>query len=150
MVAAGEGTRQELAESDDTDVSGFERSHRVILGFLDDLGEAKTPSQIHTVLDMLEQLLSEHFSDEEGPDGLFEELRDARPANDSRLKSLQREHREILQTLQALREQVRDVERCLRAINSDKADFLRLVRGHERAESSLVMDTYFVDDGGSG
>ena len=132
------------------DLEQIEQAHRLIFGFLRDLDSADEPSEIFKLLDPLAQLLPGHFSDEEGPNGLYEELQAARPANHSRLKNLEREHREILQALDALRQQSRSSERDGDRIQQEKTAFVQKVRSHEQAETCLFMDTYLVDEGGPG
>jgi hemerythrin len=132
------------------DLERIESAHRLILGLLGDLDAVEEPAQIGKLLDPLAQVLPGHFSDEEGPNGLYEELQAARPANHSRLRALEREHREILQALEELRRQWRDPERDLDRIKRAKTAFIQRVRCHEEAETCLYMDTYLVDEGGPG
>jgi hypothetical protein len=132
------------------DLEQIQHAHRLILGFLTDLDQAVEPGEICKVLDPLAALLPGHFAAEEGPNGLYEELQAARPANHSRLESLGREHREILQALEALRRQSRAEEQDLGRIKREKSEFVRKVRSHEEAETCLFMDTYLVDEGGPG
>jgi chromosome segregation ATPase len=142
MVADVKGARGDLAR--------VEHVHGAILGFLHDLDAAREPAHILEILESLGRVLPAHFSEEEGANGLFEELQAARPANQSRLKSLAREHREILQAFEELERQSRQPEGRLDRIREDKTAFVRRVRSHEQTETRLFMDTYLLDEGGPG
>jgi len=48
------------------------------------------------------EMLSKHFADEEGPNGLHDGLRVIRPALDSELKSVRGEHRRVLKAVKTL------------------------------------------------
>jgi chromosome segregation ATPase len=154
MVAAREDTRRAGAVRADQSAGAvsarIERAHERIPEFLVELERAGELAPILEVLEGLGQLLPGHFSDEEGPDGLYEELAARRPANGSRLRSLQREHREILEALERLRQQAREAKTDLSDVWKARNAFVERVRSHERRESRLVMDTCLVDDGGSG
>lgn len=149
MVAESEDVQRGPLPRQDA-VQRSQEAHRVIPGVLRALDEAKQPQKIIEAIDALWSVLSGHFSEEEQPDGLFAELGAARPANHSRLKSLEREHREILEDIEALREQARDLEQHLRRFDESRIALSKRVRSHERTETRLVMDTYLVDEGGAG
>lgn len=148
-MAESEDARQGSVAAEGA-VQRNEEAHRAIGGLLHALDEAKEPQQIVEAIDALWSLLSGHFSEEEQPDGLFVELVRVRPANYSRLKSLEREHRQILESIEGLREQARDLDRRLNRFEEEKVALSRRVRSHERTETRLVMDTYLVDEGGVG
>jgi hypothetical protein len=104
-------------------------------------------------------MLSKHFADEEGPDGLYDGLRAIQPSLDQELKSLRGEHRRVLKTVKALRERLREIaypegaeqpRERLAAIREEMSAFMEMVRRHERAETRLVADTYYLEEGGSG
>ena len=129
------------------------RSDLAVLGNSDDLGE------IRAVVNDLSNLLEEHFQDEEKGGGLFEELESLRPGLRPQLKSLSEEHREITQALEGLQRELREVDHLTQVdeveerhdqIRVSAAVFLQLVHQHERIESRLVADTYYIEDGGSG
>jgi hemerythrin-like domain-containing protein len=110
-------------------------------------------------VDDLPDLLREHFRDEEKPGGLFEELKSLRPVLDSQIEVLRQEHREIMQALEGLQRQLReadeeteveDLQEQHDRIRVSAAVFLQLIHQHERIESRLVADTYYIEDGGSG
>ena len=140
----------EDAREDRGDLERMESAHRLIFGLLRDLDAADEPGQICKLLDGLAGLLPGHFADEEGPTGLFEELRAARVANHSRLEAFGREHPEILQAIEELRRSARELERALDRLRQDKLALVRKVQSHEQAETGLFIDTYLVDEGGRG
>jgi hypothetical protein len=160
MGLAGKDPQGQSAGPDGTASSRIEHSHRRILSFfLKELAVAEELDRIRALVDALPELLSEHFAEEEGPDGLFDGLRVIRPAIDSQLKFLRQEHREILKIVEELRQQVRGTDQVMPAdreeqhlarIREGSTAFLRMVRRHERIETRLVADTYYAEDGGSG
>lgn len=140
-------------------VSRIEGTHARIRGDLQALEQAADVEVIRIVVDDLPGLFREHFADEERPEGLFDELRSLRPVIDSQLKFLQQEHREIMQALEDLKRQFAEADQVTSEgelaqrhdhIRVSAHAFLNLVRHHERIESSLVAETYYTDDGGSG
>jgi hemerythrin-like domain-containing protein len=137
----------------------IEDSHRRIRGDLEVLEKRDDLGQIGSAVDDLPELFKEHFRDEEKPGGLFEEIASLRPALSPQLEILRDEHREILRALQGLQGQLREVDEMTRRgdlqglhddIRLSKAAFLKLIHRHERVESSLVADIYYMEDGGSG
>jgi hypothetical protein len=131
-------------------LDAIQQVHQLLPDLLAELAAEETPSALSVALENLGRLLNSHFESEESPGGLFDELGVARPANGSRLASLRREHGEILESLTALRDRVREVGDVIDGIRDEKLRLLRRVRSHERKESRLMMDTYLVDEGGPG
>jgi hemerythrin len=126
----------------------IERDHVRITRILADLEE--TP-ELERALELLRELagfMPQHFAAEEGQDGLFDELLAIRPAVDSRLKLLCREHREIVEALEALEVLMLEAQKGLAQVGEAKADFVRKIREHERKESHTVMNVYLTDEGG--
>lgn len=97
-------------------------------------------------LNHLAKALHEHFEEEEGPDGLFEQLRADNPGNDPQLKELTDQHAGILSKLAAVRgalgetANVADVARDAKSLTSD-------VRVHVEQEHKVIYDTYMNDIG---
>ena len=136
-----------------------EDSHRRIRSDLEVLEKRDDLAQIGDAVDDLPGLLKEHFREEEKTGGLFDEIQSLRPEVGPRLDLLRQEHRDILQALKSLQRQLGEVEEMARRgelqglhddIRVGKATFLQLLHRHERTESSLVADTYYMEDGGSG
>jgi len=160
MVPEGTNSQNQPSDSDETILARIERDHRQIVNFyLQELAAAQEPSRIRELLDPLPELLSKHFADEEGPDGLYDGLRAIRPSLDSELKSLRGEHRRVLEAVEALRQQLREIDQLERTedrqerlgrIREEMSAFMALVRSHERTETRLVADTYYLEEGGSG
>ncbi|MEE9281042.1 MAG: hemerythrin domain-containing protein [Myxococcota bacterium] len=146
MVAARDNVRGE----EGSPLARAEWTHRELYKLLQELEEARQTSAITELLDDLARLLRRHFAEEEGAGGLFAELEAARPANGSRLRSLRSEHRKIWQSLEERLKRVREPERTLRWIRRDVSTLVARIRGHEDREIALVMDTYLIDEGGSG
>jgi hypothetical protein len=153
-------SQDQPTDSDEPILARIERDHRRIVNFyLKELAAAQEPSRILELLDPLPEMLSKHFADEEGPDGLYDGLRAIRPSLDPELKSLRGEHRRVLKTVKALRERLQEIatpegveqpRERLAAIREEMSAFMEMVRRHERAETRLVADTYYLEEGGSG
>jgi hypothetical protein len=160
MGPEGKNSQDQPTDSDEPLLARIERAHRQIVNsVLAELAAAQEPSRIRELLDPLPEMLSKHFADEEGPDGLYDGLRAIRPSLDSELKSLRGEHRRVLEAVEALRRQLRELDQLERAedqeqhlgrIQEDMSAFMELVRSHERTETRLVADTYYLEEGGSG
>lgn len=140
-------------------VALVEDSHGRIRRKLEALEAAQDVDEIRAIVCDLPGLLEEHFEQEEKPGGLFDELGSLRPTIDSQLKFLRQEHREILQALEALRQRLREADEAKQVgeleqrhehLRVSAANFMQLIRHHERIESRLVADTYYTEDGGSG
>jgi hypothetical protein len=118
------------------------------------VGELESARDTGGVLEHLGELLEilpEHFrADEEGPDGLFDELRAIRPALDPQLKLLEREHREMLTALEALQSRVREAGEDFSRIEEHRAAWIRKIRVHEDTENQIALEAYFLDEGGLG
>ena len=160
MGPEGRNSQDQPTDSDEPLLARIERAHRQIVNsVLAELAAAQEPSRIRELLDPLPEMLSKHFADEEGPDGLYDGLRAIRPSLDSELKSLRGEHRRVLEAVEALRRQLREIDQLERAedqkerlgrIKDEMSAFMELVRCHERTETRLVADTYYLEEGGSG
>jgi hypothetical protein len=150
MNAQGEDGRREVNGPGGPALTRVQRAHRKIVGLVSELEEAQDRARISPLLSELSSILPDHFADEEGVDGLFEQLRIQRPEIHSRLKSIQREHRSLLQGLQALQAKVDEEGLDPERIEEEKAAFVRRLRGHERTENLVVLDVYLEDEGGSG
>ena len=104
MVPEGTSSQDPPSDSDESILVRIERADRQIVhSILKELAEAQEPSRIRELLDPLPELLSKHFADEEGPDGLYDGLRAIRPSLDSELNSLRGEHRRVLEAVEARR-----------------------------------------------
>jgi hypothetical protein len=115
MGPEGTDSQDQSTDSDESILERVERDHRQIVNFyLKELATAQEPSRIRELLDPLPELLSKHFADEEGPEGLYEGLRAIRPALDSELKSLRGEHLRVLEAVEALRRQAQRAKRHAR------------------------------------
>lgn len=160
MGSEDRDSQDQPTDSDEPILVRIERDHRRIVNFyLKELAAAQEPSRILELLDPLPEMLSKHFADEEGPDGLYDGLRAIRPTLDPELKSLRGEHRKVLKTVKALRERLREIaapqgveqpRERLASIREELSAFMEMVRRHERAETRLVADTYYLEEGGSG
>jgi len=160
MGPEGTNSQDQPTDSDEPILARIERAHREIVNtYLTELAAAQEPSRIRELLDPLPEMLSKHFADEEGPDGLYDGLRAIRPSLDSELKSLRGDHRRVLEAVEALRRQLREIDPLERAenqeerlcrIREDLSAFMEMVRRHERTETRLVADTYYLEEGGSG
>lgn len=154
------GVQSGSAEPDEPVSLRIERAHRRILEVFDrQPKEAGELAQTRALLDTLPRMLTEHFAEEEGLEGLFEAMRAARPAIDPQLKFLCREHREILEAIETLERRVRELEAgleperrelLLARLRENVDALVGRIRRHEQAESRLVADVFYDEEGGSG
>lgn len=97
-------------------------------------------------LDRLAEALCEHLEEEEGPEGLFAQLREDNPGNDPQLRELIDQHAGILGKLAALQAEIggtpvaADVARDAKSLTAD-------VRVHWEQEHKVIYDTYMTDLG---
>ena len=151
MATGADDSRCTIGDPGAPRLKRLQEAHQRITECLADFESAGGTDAILASLEQLLELLSEHFSrDEEGPDGIFDELRTIRPALDPQLRRLESEHREILRDLEALRSQVREPGHEDAHIQERRAACVRRIRDHEETESRLIQEAYFLDEGGSG
>jgi hemerythrin len=151
MESGGPGGRGREAE--EQLLEHIRESHRRLRSLLEALGSARDPEGIRAALAPLPELLSEHFSDEERPGGLFEGLREARPTIEPKLALLHAEHEKILGALRALSRQLDSGEATQGALEDLKdaaTALIAMLEQHEQGESKLAAEAYYADDGGSG
>jgi hypothetical protein len=119
-------------------------AEREVPRFLDRLeGTTELPPLRREMAELL-AALEEHFHEEEGPGGFFDQLRQVAPRADARLKGLAAEHAEILAGLRHLAaalESCRDPAEAQR-LAAEKDALLRRLRAHSRAEADLIEDTW--------
>jgi hemerythrin len=139
---------RDRVDPDPVAAMGVQNAHREIFRLLDELECAEERVHLVELLDALAELLSVHFSDEEGPNGLYAEVRAARPGNRFRIEELGQEHAVILKAVGELQARLQE-PRGGRRIEHEKTALVRQLRKHERSENVLLMDTYLVDEGGS-
>jgi hypothetical protein len=151
MVTGGDDSRRAIGDSGAPRLKRLEQAHRRVEACLTDFESAGSADAILASLEQLLELLPGHFArDEEGPDGIFDELRVLRPALDPQLERLEHEHREILRDLETLRSQAREPGREDAHIQEQRAACVRRIRAHEAVENRLALEAYFFDEGGSG
>ncbi len=151
MGTGADDSRRTIGDPGAPRLKRLQQAHQKIAECLAAFESADGTDAILASLDQLLALLPEHFArDEEGPDGIFGELRSIRPALDPQLGDLEREHREILRDLEALRAEACEPGCEDAHIQERRAACARRIREHEDAEDRLALETYFLDEGGSG
>ena len=151
MATGGDDSRCTIGDPGAPRLKRLQQAHERVSECLAEFESAGGTDAILASLEQLLEFLPEHFSrDEEGPDGIFDELRTLRPALDSQLGRLESEHREILRDLEALRSEAREPGHEDARIQEQRAACVRKMRDHEETESRLTQEAYFLDEGGSG
>ena len=151
MATGADDSRCTIGDPGTPRLKRLRQAHQRISECLTEFESAGGTDAILASLEQLLELLPEHFSrDEEGPDGIFDELRTIRPALDPQLGRLAREHCEILRDLETLRSQAREPGHEDARIQEQRAACVRKMRAHEETEDRLTLEAYFLDEGGSG
>jgi chromosome segregation ATPase len=151
MATGADDSRRTIEDPGAPRLKRLQQAHQRISECLAEFESAGGTDAILASLEQLLELLPEHFSrDEEGPDGIFNELRTLRPALDRQIGHLEHEHREILRDLEALRSQAREPGHEDARIQEQRAACVRKMRAHEETEDRLALEAYFLDEGGSG
>ena len=146
MATGADDSRCTIGDPGAPRLKRLQQAHERISECLAEFESAGGTDAILASLEQLLELLPEHFSrDEEGPDGIFDELRIIRPALDPQLGRLEREHREILRDLEALRSQAREPGHEDARIREQRAVCVRKIRAHEETENRLALETYFLN-----
>jgi hypothetical protein len=134
-----------------------EEDHHTLREQLDAVGAATSRTGLLAVLQQLPEPLLEHFELEEKTGGLYEDLRARRPALATELDALRAEHRVILDELDALCRQL-DAGQSAEGPGQNIAEatmrpvvrWLDRIRRHEHAESGMIGEVYYTDEGGFG
>ena len=151
MATGADDSRRTIEDPGAPRLKRLQQAHQRVEACLAEFESAGGAEAILASLGRLLELLPEHFArDEEGPDGVFEELRTLRPALDPQIERLEHQHREILRDLEALRSRACESGCDDAHIQEQRAACVRRIRAHEEAESRLTLEAYFFDEGGSG
>lgn len=151
MATGADDSRRTIGDPGAPRLKRLQQAHERVAACLADFESAGGADAILASLEQLLALLPEHFArDEEGPDGIFSEIRSIRPELDRQLGYLEHEHREILRDLEALRSEAREPGREDAHIQERRAACVRRIREHEDTENRLTLEAYFLDEGGSG
>jgi hypothetical protein len=115
--------------------------HAALLPLVAQLDAAGKLEDAFAALARIQQALPGHFEAEEGPGGLFEQIREQAPRKTLVVGRLEQEHVELLQTVASL-------EMRLKALSGDVAGFCRRLRQHESDEGDAMGDAIYTDLGG--
>jgi len=151
MTADGDENQRTNGDPGAPRLTHLERAHVKVTRCLADLESAGDADGILASLEALLAILPEHFAvDEEGPKGLFTELRARRPELEPQLKFLEREHRQILKILGELQSDVRETGDDFARTHERRAACVRKIRAHEETENEIVQEVFYLDEGGLG
>ena len=109
-----------------TNPEDLAEAHRQLMPIVDRLESATDPDEVGEAADALEALLRGHFARESCPEGVFDWLVMLDPRMRAQVDRLEAEHGELLRMLAAVRG------------GADPADFIALLRDHERREWEAV------------
>jgi len=144
-------------------VTRIEEEHRALRTQLDLVAAATTREGLLERLRPLPKMLLEHFAFEEQSDGLHDDLQDRCPTAAPKLALLHDDHKQILGELDSLCQLLRSpaddpgntesgeaAEELGASAARELALWLQKLRNHESAESRIVADIYYTDEGGRG
>ena len=151
MTKNGERTGRDRT-GEDHPAGAIEDDHRALRSQLEALTDAADRLGILSGLQGLPKLLAEHFADEEAVGGLYDDLARRCPPISGELDVLRGEHRAMLEELEALTREVRSHLGSDGAIDETMlgsvARCVEKLRRHEHAESKMIADVYYTDEGG--
>jgi hemerythrin-like domain-containing protein len=106
---------------------------------------------VDETLEVVADLLSQHVSAADAPDGLLAEMDTLRPTLLHRVRRLRQEHGDLLQHTEALRHHVAyfgDEETPnFQDIRRRATWLLNALRHHQAAETDLIFETFWTDIG---
>ena len=138
------------------DLVRIEEDHDALREYLRALATATDRATLLSGLTRLSEVLSEHFAEEEGAGGLYDDLLSRSPNLASRLDALRDQHGELLESLEALKGRLQgeiDAVQMKDDAATSLSHALRLVerlRRHEHVESEMIASVYYSDEGGHG
>jgi hemerythrin-like domain-containing protein len=107
--------------------------------------------QVDQTLLGVADLLHQHVSAAEAPDGILAEIDTLRPTSGSRVKRLRQEHDDLLQRIQALRQHVASMgdeeTPNFHDIRQRATWVLNALRHHQAVETDLIFETFWTDIG---
>ncbi|RMG09731.1 MAG: hypothetical protein D6731_19070 [Planctomycetota bacterium] len=122
--------------------------HKTLPETLDRIAVANDLERLPELLAPLAADLEAHFAEEEGPGGLFEQLRADAPHTDPKVQGFEAEHRALLAALRDLRTQTDEAVRLRAAVDEARRALVHRLRRHHAAEEALVLEAYTQDIGG--
>lgn len=126
------------------------RAHAALLEDLKKLEEAVSPASKKTVGEINARLAAtrahivEHFRFEER-NGYMDIVRNREPRLEHAIEQLGGEHRQLLQSLDAVIEKTKTASKLDDALREEVARWLHGVRDHEMRENDLVQDAFIQD-----
>jgi hypothetical protein len=153
MTNEGERTRRSDV-GEDHPVGPIEDEHRQLRGRLETLTDGADRAGILSNLQELPKKLAAHFGDEETVGGLYDDLAQRSPGVIDKLDALRAEHRSILDEFEEVSRAVQNDPAAggslSEATMGSVARCVGRLRQHERAESTMIADVYYEDEGGRG
>jgi len=134
--------------------SAIEEDHLELRGRLDALADAASHAGILAGMKDLPRMLAKHFAQEELEGGLYDDLALRAPALCPQLDALRAEHRAMLEEFEALSREIHSQVGAEGTASEETrhavARCADRLRAHEHAESSMIADVYYTDEGGRG
>ncbi len=124
--------------------------HRQILELVARLESGPLFSELAETLSVLSALLVTHFASEEAAGGLFDKLAAAQPNSSSRVEQLRTQHRRLSAKVAELAEEAAGLQQRMDGLFEGASGLAVKLRRHEATESRYLVDTLYIDYGGSG
>jgi hemerythrin HHE cation binding domain-containing protein len=102
--------------------------------------EAADIDELSAALEETSQVLAAHFSHEERPDGLYDALGLCAPQHRERIRALVDDHYRMAATVRSLALRGRSLLDRTRELQRDAAEFVEVLRDHERREHALARE----------
>ena len=129
----------------------IDEEHHRLRDLLRTLDQTEDRAEIPVLLDGLRTLLVEHFESEEGPDGLHKAVQQLAPRHVHHVEEVIDEHKELLDSLDELRERARVADDgTWPDVCRGGTDLTQRLREHEERENELFDDSLLTDLGGEG
>lgn len=120
---------------------------RIIRRLLHELEGQRDLSRVRGLVETLCKVVPDHLKGKEGPGGLYEELRTVNPNLSGTLDRLAADNALLRAELDDLCRAIHQVEEQMQVMWRARHTFVRHLYAHDKVESGVVLDAYYLDLG---